>query len=188
MAFEIAAPVFGVALALTLMLYVDRARKLRARQMPWTFIWVSICIIGTLLLGGFAAFLAGLAFGDTDGRILDGGVVVALLAVAGCVAYSSRHRRVHQGGLADVPGMAFERRRREQSHPLPAQIDSLAVVTGRYESARELAAHDAQARKELVDYLGRQIARREFGDPEAQVIDGYILAVFESRPGFGNQG
>jgi type VI protein secretion system component VasK len=191
MAFEIVAPVFGVALALTLMLSVDRVREHRAHEMAWTFIWVSVCLVGALVFGGFAAFVAWQGFRDADARILDGGVVVAMLAVAVCLVYLSRHRRVSQSGRANVPDMApiaLERRQREQSHPLPVQIDSLAVVTGRYESARELAAHDAEARKELVDYLGRQIARREFGDPEAQVIDGYILAVFESRAGFGNQG
>ena len=191
LAFQIVAPVFGIALALTLMLYLDRARKLRAHKMAWTFVWVSVCLVGALVFGGFAAFVAWQGFHDADGRILDGGVVAALFAVAVCLVYFSRHRRVSRAGRADVPDMAptvFERRQRAQSDPLPAQIDSLAVVTGRYESARELAAHDAQARKELVDYLGRQIARREFGDPEAQVIDGYILAVFESRSGLGNQG
>jgi hypothetical protein len=184
MAFQIAAPILGIALALTLMLYVDRSRKLRALRMPWTFVGVSLYILGALMLSGLVAFATNLAFGDTDGRILDAGVVVALLVAACFLAYFSRYR----GGVVDIPDMALERRRREQSHPLPAQIDSLAVVTGRYESGRELAAHDVQARKELVDYLGRQIARREFGDPEAQVIDGYILAVFESRTGLGNQG
>ena len=196
LAFEIVAPVFGIALALTLMLYLDRVREHRAHEMAWTFIWVSVCLVGALVFGGFAAFVAWQGIQDADGRILDGGVVVALLAVAVCLVYFSRHRRV--SGVArgiraetDVPHMAptvFERRQRAQSDPLPAQIDSLAIVTGRYESARELAAHDAPARKELVDYLGRQIERREFGDPEAQVIDGYILAVFESRTRLGNQG
>ena len=199
LAFEIVAPVFGIALALTLMLYLDRVRKLRAHEMAWTFIWVSVCLVGALVFGGFAAFVAWQGLHDADGRILDGGVVVALFAVAVCLVYLSRHRRVSRSGRpvqwlgadADTGEPAptiFERRQRAQSDPVPAQIDSLAVVTGRYESARELAAHDAQARKELVDYLGRQIARRDFGDPEAQVIDGYILAVFESRTGLSNQG
>ncbi|WP_250624081.1 hypothetical protein [Pinirhizobacter soli] len=196
MAFEIVAPVFGIALALTLMLFLDRARERRAEPgehglaMAWTFIWVSVCLVGALVFGGFAAFVAWRGFREADGRILDGGVVVALFAVAVCLVYFSRHRRVVRSDRAqtDVRDMApsvFERRQRAQSHPVPAQIDSLAVVTGRYESVRERAAHDAQARKELVDYLGRQIARREFGDPEAQVIDSYILAVFESRTGVG---
>ena len=196
LAFEIVAPVFGIALALALMLYLDRVREHRARDTAWTFIWVSVCLVGALVFGGFAAFVAWQGLHDADGWILDGGVVVALLAVAVCLVYFSRHRRVgrkarwlHANTHASaVATPVFERRQREQSHPLPEQIDSLAVVTGRYESARELAAHDAQVRKELVDYLGRQIARREFGDPEAQVIDGYILAVFESRVGLGNQG
>jgi MFS family permease len=191
LAFEIVAPVFGIALALSLMLYLDRVQQHRAHEMAWTFIWVSVCLVGALVFGGFAAFVAWRGLHDADARILDGGVVVALLAVAVCLVYFSRHRRVSRSDRTDVPDLApavFERRQRPQSHPLPAQIDSLAVVTGRYESARELAARDAQARKELVDYLGRQIARREFGDPEAQVIDGYILAVFESRTGLGNQG
>ncbi|HEY4146305.1 hypothetical protein [Pinirhizobacter sp.] len=204
LAFEIVAPVFGIALALTLMLYLDRARKHRASPEPgerglamaWTFIWVSVCLIGALVFGGFAAFVAWQRFHDADGRVLDAGVVVALFAVAACLVYFSRHRRVSREGIsarwlravADTSPAVFERRQRVQSHPVPAQIDSLAVVTGRYESAKELAARDAEARKDLVDYLGRQIARREFGDPEARVIDGYILAVFESRTGLGNQG
>lgn len=191
LAFEIVAPVFGIALALSLMLYLDRVRERRVHETAWTFIWVSVCLVGALVFGGFAAFVAWQGLRDADGRILDGGVVVALLAVAGCLAYFSRHRRAGRVARTDAldsaPAM-FERRQREQSHPLPVQIDSLAVITGRYESARELAAQDDQARKELVDYLGRQIARREFGDPEAQVIDGYILAVFESRTRIGNQG
>ncbi|WP_250628474.1 hypothetical protein [Pinirhizobacter soli] len=188
LAFEIVAPVFGIALALVLMLYLDRVRERHAHEMAWTFIWVSVCLVGALVFGGFAAYVAWQGLYDADGRILDGGVIVALLAVAGCLVYFSRHRRVIRGArtnaLDPAPAM-FERRQRAQSHPVPAQIDSLAVVTGRYESVRERAAHDAQARKELVDYLGRQIARREFGDPEAQVIDSYILAVFESRTGVG---
>jgi len=190
LAFEIVAPVFGIALALALMLYLDRMRERRAHEMAWTFIWVSVCLVGALVFGGFAAFVAWRGSHDADARILDGGVIVALLAVAVCLVYLSRHRRISQNGHGEIPDLApaaFERRQRVQSDPLPAQIDSLAVVTGRYESGRELAAHDVQARKELVDYLGRQIARREFGDPEAQVIDGYILAVFESRTGPGNQ-
>lgn len=174
-AFEIIAPVFGIALALTLMLYLDRVREHRAHVVAWTFIWVSACLVGALVFGGFAAYVAWQGLHDADGWVLDGGVIVALLAVAGCLVYFSRHRRP----------ATFERRQRELSHPLPVQVDSLAVVTGRYESERGLAVHDAQARKELVGYLGRQIARREFGDPEAQVIDGYILAVFESRTGIG---
>ena len=190
LAFEIVAPVFGIALALSLMLYLDRVRERRAHETAWTFIWVSVCLVGSLVFGGFAAFVAWQGLRDADGRILDGGVVVALLAIAGCLAYFSRHRRAGRGARTDdldsAPAM-FERRQREHSHPLPAQIDSLAVITGRYESARELAAQDDQARKELVDYLGRQIARREFGDPEARVIDGYILAVFESRTDVGVQ-
>lgn len=199
LAFEIVAPVFGIALALALMLYLDRVREHRAHEMAWTFIWVSVCLVGALLFGGFAAFVAWRGFREADGRILDGGIVVAMFAVAACMVYFSRHRRTSRGdgtvrwlgaatAVRKVAPAAVERRQRTQSHPLPAQIDSLAVVTGRYESARELAAHDLQARKELVNYLGLQIARREFGDPEAQVIDGYILAVFESRMGLGNQG
>lgn len=188
MAFEIVAPVFGIALALALMLYLDRMRERRAQEMAWTFIWVSVCLVGALVFGGFAAYVAWQGLHEADGRILDGGVIVALLAVAGCLVYFSRHRRVirsdRTNALERAPAM-FERRQREQSLPLPVQIDSLAVVTGRYESERALAVHDAQTRKELVDYLGRQIARREFGDPEAQVIDGYILAVFESRTELG---
>lgn len=190
LAFQIVAPVLGIALALTLMLYLDRVRVRRAHEMAWTFTWVSVCLVGALVFGGFAAFVAWRGLQDADGRILDGGVIVALFSVAACLVYLSHHRRVSGGDRTNVPDSApavFERRQREQSHPLPAQIDTLAVVTGRYESAKELASHDAQARKELVDYLGRQIARREFGDPEAQVIDGYILAVFESISEAGGQ-
>jgi hypothetical protein len=200
MAFEIIAPVFGIALALTLMLYLDRTRDHRAAvasepvgrglATAWTFVWVSACLVGALVFGGVAAWAAWQGFTDIDGKILDAGTALVLLAVALCLAYFSRHRSVRGGALwhrherdaaANSAPTAFERRKRAESTPVPGQVDSLAVVTGRFETGRERAAHDADVRKELVEYLGWQIARRKFGDPEAQVIDGYILAVFESR-------
>ena len=96
MAFEIVAPVFGVALALTLMLSVDRVREHRAHEMAWTFIWVSVCLVGALVFGGFAAFVAWQGFRDADISGNPGKAGVRLAEVAPASGGAALARRLHR--------------------------------------------------------------------------------------------